>query len=331
VHDLRRGGTNRVAVFRAAQKNKSREGLMNLQTLIGSTELIEVADIGAAVINEVPTYKKLLDEGIAHLHAFDGDSRQSEQIRSTYAGRVTVYPDFLSDGTEKTLHIAAPESGMTSLLKPNAAVLKFLNGFDRIGNIVDTQKVATKRLDDVAQLPEIDFLKMDIQGSELTVMQNGLRKLNKCGVIQLEVPYLCLYEAQPSFGEIDVWMRAQGFQPHRFIDTKRWSIAPTVFENNDRVPGNQLLEADIVYVRDPLALNKLDVTQLKKMALVAHYCLASIDLCNHILGELVARNAVDRNVRSAYTNLINEANGKPPVPGSAIPLSNIGRSRLPWY
>ena len=49
---------------------------------------IEVADIGAAVINEIPVYKLLLDEGLAYLHAFDGDARQIEKILATYAGKV---------------------------------------------------------------------------------------------------------------------------------------------------------------------------------------------------------------------------------------------------
>ena len=304
---------------------------MSLQTLIGSTEVIQVADIGAAVINETPIYKRLLEEGIAHLNAFDGDERQTERIKSTYAGRVSVFTDFLFDGTEQTLHVAEPESGMTSLFKPDPFVMKFFNGFEVIGKIVETHKIATNRLDDVAELPQIDFLKMDIQGSELTVMQHGLQKLEKCVAVQLEVPFIPLYEAQPSFGDIDVWMRAQGFQPHSFTETKRWSIAPTVFDNNVRVPGNQLMEADIVYVRDLVKLKRLDNSQLKKTALIAHYCLKSIDLCNHALGELVSRGVLDPSVRGSYVALVNEEKSKQVAPSSSIPLSNIGRSKLPWY
>lgn len=278
---------------------------MELETLLGSTELLQVADIGAAVIAETPVYKKLLDQGIAHLNAFDGDARQIEKIRKTYADKVTIFPDFLSDGSEKTVYLASEESGMTSLLKPNLVALKFFNGFDQLGTVLSMQKIHTRRLDDIAEAPAIDFLKLDIQGSELAVMQNGTAKLANCIAIQLEVSYVCLYEEQPAFGEIDMWMRGQGFLPHCFLDVKRWSIAPTVINNDIRIAGNQLLESDIVYVKDPLQLEKLDNVQLKKMALVAHYCFHSVDLCVHILLELVSRGVLEPSVHIAYLDSLN--------------------------
>ena len=81
--------------------------------------------------------------------------------------------------------------------------------------------------------------------------------------MQLEVSYFPLYEDQPSFGEVDVYMRTIGFMPHCFSDVKRWSISPTIFNNNFRVPGNQLLESDIVYVKNPLKLAELSDIQLQ--------------------------------------------------------------------
>jgi hypothetical protein len=47
-------------------------------------------------------------------------------------------------------------------------------------------------------------------------------------------------------GIIDLELRSQGFIPHRFTDVKRWSITPTIRNNDPRLPFNQLLEADIV-------------------------------------------------------------------------------------
>ena len=98
---------------------------------------------------------------------------------------------------------------------------------------------------------------MDIQGSELSVLENGVNKLKDCLAIQLEVSYVCLYENQPTFGEIDIWMRKNGYAPHCFLDVKRWSITPTIRDNNFREPFNQLLESDIIYI-------KMMVSQRKK-------------------------------------------------------------------
>ena len=98
-------------------------------------EALQIMEVGASVINETPIYKALLDQGKAHLHAFEGDPRQIEMIRTTYPHQSSIYNDFLFNGTVQSLHIAKPESGMTSLLKPRLAALQFFNGFERFGHI----------------------------------------------------------------------------------------------------------------------------------------------------------------------------------------------------
>jgi FkbM family methyltransferase len=265
-----------------------------------SSEVIQVMDVGAAAIAEVPIYKNLLDMRIGKLIAFEGDDRQIESIKKEYGEAVSIYKEFLFDGTAQTLYLASGPSGMSSLLKPKIEALKFFNGFEQFGKVECIEQVNTTRLDDIQDLPLIDFLKMDIQGAELTVLKNGIKKLKNCIAVQLEVSYICLYENQPTFGEVDVWMRTQGFVPHCFLDVKRWSITPTIFNNNFRVSGNQLLESDIVYVKDPLALKLLSETQLKKYAAIAHHCLKSYDLCVFILLELEMRMILKENTYVQY-------------------------------
>lgn len=270
---------------------------------------IQVMDVGASAINEVPIYRPLLDAGLGHLNAFEGDARQIEGIKAAFGAAATVYPDFLFDGTEQTLYLADPMSGMTSLFRPDPAALAFFNGFEDFGRIHATERVQTRRLDDVEGLPLLDFVKMDIQGAELTVLKNGTQKLRNCLAIQVEVSYICLYEGQPAFGEVDTWMRAQGYLPHRFLDVKRWSIAPTIFDNNFRVPGNQLLESDVVYIKNPLRLDRLSDSQLTKFATLAHYCLGSVDLCVALLLELERRTAVEPDSHQRYLTSLQQHTG----------------------
>lgn len=277
---------------------------MLIESLIKCNSQINLMDIGASCINETPIYKILIDEGLAHLNAFEGDQRQIEKIKETYGENATVFPHFISDGTEKTLYVASEITGMTSLLKPDPKALKFFNGFEYFGRIEKEERVSTSKLDDVGDLKQIDFLKMDIQGSELDVLKHGTKILQKCVAIQLEISYICLYENQPTFGEIDVWMRKNGFVPHCFVDVKRWSIYPTLNQNNFRLPFNQLLESDIVYVKDPLHLEKFDDEQLKKLALISHFCFGSYDLCTHLLIELESRKSLRAQTHVQYQNLV---------------------------
>lgn len=66
-----------------------------------------------------------------------------------------------------------------------------------------------------------------------------------------------------------MWMRSIGFAPHRFLDIKSWSISPTTRGNDFRQPFNQLLESDIVYVKDMLNIKKPLICPIE-------------DACNHI-------------------------------------------------
>ena len=261
---------------------------------------IEIMDVGAAAINEAPIYSNLIDNKIGNLNAFEGDERQIEKLKLKYKDNIKLFTEFLFDGSDQDLHLATPESGMTSLFKPNEKVLNFFNSFSHFGKISETKKIKTSKLNDIEKLPLIDFAKLDIQGSELTVLKNGNLKLAKCLAIQVEISYVCLYENQPTFGEIDLWMRESGYIPHRFIDIKRWSITPTIFNNNPRVPGNQLLESDIIYIKDPFKVELLQDEQLKKLILLSHYCFKSYDLSVFFILELEKRKILEKDIFKNY-------------------------------
>ena len=49
---------------------------------------------------------------------------------------------------------------------------------------------------------------------------------------------------------------------------------PTVFNNNFRIPGNQLMEADIVYMKDPREVRSFTETQIRKAIALAPSVLA---------------------------------------------------------
>ena len=273
---------------------------MNIIDVVRTASSIQVMDVGASAINEQPVYKVLLDNNLAHLNAFEGDQRQIEGIEKAYGEKATVFKEFLYDGRDATVYLTTPQSGMTSLLQPNPKTLKFFNGFEIFGRVEGTETIRTKRLDDIEGVPNIDFLKMDIQGAELTVMQHGRQRLADCLAVQLEVSFVNLYHGQPSFGEVDIWMRSQGMIPHRFLGIKPWSIAPTVFNNNFRIPGNQLMEADIVYMKDPREVRSFTETQIRKAIALAHFCFGSIDLCVHFILELERRGAVPAETHRGY-------------------------------
>ena len=212
--------------------------ISQLSGLLEFDTAIHVADIGAALLAETPVYAALVQEyPQAQLYSFDGDPRQIAALQAHYGDKATVLEHYVGDGEAHTAYVCEASSGMTSLFKPLPAALGFFNGFDDFGRVLQTETVHTTRLDAIDAIERIDFLKMDIQGSELRVLQHGREKLRECVAIQLEVSFIGLYEGQPTFGDIDHWMRDNGYLPHRFMDVKRWSISPTVRNKNFRIPS----------------------------------------------------------------------------------------------
>jgi len=279
------------------------KNIADLVSLVQINETINIADIGASAIAETPVYKELITKGLGHLFAFDGDERHITKLLKLYGSNATVLNYFLGDGKEHTAYICNEESGMTSLLKPSKKALEFFNGFTQFGEVIKEEKVNTHKLNGISEIDNIHFIKIDVQGSELNVLENGIKKLSDCVAIQLEISFICLYENQPTFGDIDVWMRKQGFAPHSFLDVKRWAIAPTIRDNNFRIPFNQLLEADIVYIKDPLNLEDFLPDQLKMLGVIADNFFKSPDLTVHCLRELISRGEIDKKIVQDYLSL----------------------------
>lgn len=274
---------------------------MNIFNLFDFNEKLQIIDVGAAAINETPIYKNLFDLDLAYLSLFDGDERQLSKIRDTYGHKnVALFNNFLFDGKKHNIYICSSNSGMTSLYKPRKEALEFFNNFSKFGSIHSIEKIKTYRIDDISKLNNIDFLKIDAQGAELEIIKNGKSKLSDCLAIQLEMSFFSLYEDQPSFGEVDIYLRSIGYIPHRFLDVKCWSISPTIFNGNFRTPGNQLLESDLVYIKDPLSKKTLSDIQLQKLAILSHYCFKSVDLCVYLLIEMEKRSLIQNSAHKEY-------------------------------
>jgi len=262
---------------------------MDLTTIVPLSRPIHIADIGASDLGEKPCYVPLLEKNFARLSAFDGDERQKAKLFEKHGEKLHFFCDVIADGLPQTLYLLPPASGMSSILKPDEKRLAFFNGFSSFNKAQQEIAVQSKRLDDFSDLAPIDFLSMDIQGGELMVLKNSYEKMQDCVAIQLEVYFVPLYEAQPSFGEIDTWMRRNGYIPHRFVSIKPWSISPTIRGGQLNIPFNQLMEADMVYIRDPMHFNKLTGEQITQMAYIALYSYDSPDLAVYCLLELERR------------------------------------------
>jgi FkbM family methyltransferase len=261
---------------------------------------IKVADIGAGFFGRPALYQPLLDKGLAEVFAFEPDEREIDNLQRYLGGRAKVICAAVGDGESHTFYVGGRGLGMSSFLEPDMRALSFFNQFPEFGRVEATITLPTRRLDDIRDLPQLDFLKIDVQGFELTIFRNGREKLSSCVAVQTEISFITLYKNQPTFGEVDLELRAQGLIPHRFTDVKQWSIAPTVRNNDPRLPYHQLLEADIVYIRDIVHAGNMSDDQLAKLAAIAHFVYGSPDLAVRCILELENRKVCGRDAVSRY-------------------------------
>lgn len=274
-----------------------------LMGMLSPDHLTIVVDIGANPIDGAPPYKAMLESGICRVIGFEPQPEALEQLRNAATPLETYLPDVVADGENARLHVCSA-SGMTSLLQPDEDQLALFNLFPQLGTVLETRDVSTVRLDDIEAIKDLDFLKIDVQGSELTVFSHGRECLKGAVALQTEVSFVPLYVNQPTFGEVDTILRELDFIPHRFMNMKRWALSPTEFGGNPRYPGNQLLEADIVYVRNFASLPAMPSEKIKHLALLAHYVFGSLDLANRALIELMNRGELEKSVIQAYVESI---------------------------
>jgi len=270
-----------------------------LTEILRPARLTAVVDVGANPIDGDPPYKAMLAAGLCQVTGFEPQAPALARLEQKKGPRERYLPYALADGTERTLHVCELE-GMTSLLVPDPAHLALFNLFPTWGTVKERIPVTTRKLDDIAEVTALDFLKMDVQGAECEVLAHGQAKLADTVVIQTEVSFVPLYKDQPSFGDMDLALRALGFLPHSVTGTKIWPIAPMVVGDQPNRGIRQLLETDMVYVRDFSASENIGVEQWKHLALIAHHCYGSYDLVLKAILTLMQLGAVPADANRRY-------------------------------
>lgn len=285
-----------------------------LAALLRPARLTEVVDIGANPIDGDPPYKGMMLQQLCRVTGFDPHPVAIAELTKRKGPQETYLPYAVGDGDAHALNICRG-IGFASLLQPHAKTLTHFPNFTELGRVIDRLPQQTRRLDDIAEISAVDLLKIDIQGGELSVFRHGRTKLAKAVAIQTEVSFVPLYENQPVFGDIDLELRSLGFIPHSFAAINKKMIAP-MLGPDPAAAINQLVEADVVYVRNFVDAEAMDSEQLKHLALIAHHCYGSFDLALNCIHHLAVRGAISPDGKSQYVALLQTQ--RPKVAGGRL-------------
>jgi FkbM family methyltransferase len=253
---------------------------------------INILDVGAA-LSERPPYQSLVDAGRGRIFGFEPNREACEHLNRAYGSPHRFFRVFVGDGLPAVFH----ETNWVltgSLYEPNSRLLEKFQNLAEVVTPVGAYSVDTTRLDDVAEIDDIDFIKIDVQGSELAVFKNASRALCSALLIQTEVGFVELYKGQPLFADVDAFLRAARFQFHTMNSVTGRAFKPLVAKGDVNSAFRQSLWADALYVRDWMHLDDLSEAKLRNYAILAHDVLQSFDLAHLVLLALDNRTRGDR-------------------------------------
>jgi len=259
--------------------------MWSLLELFPAGTQINILDVGAARVDENPPYQPLMDAGVGCLFAFEPDQQACAGLNEEYGEPHRIFNCFAGDGTQATFH--ETNWGPTgSLYPPNSRLLEKFQNLAEVMTPIATHPVSTRRIDDIAEITDVDLIKIDVQGAELSILKNAMRVLSSTSVVQTEVEFIELYQGQPLFADIDIFLRAQGFQFHTFTGFGSRAFKPLAPQGNINAGFRQYLWTDAIYVRDWMRLEGMSTSRLRNYAIIAHDLLQSYDLAHLVLTAL---------------------------------------------
>jgi len=146
------------------------------------------------------------------IHAFEPIPELVVKLKQQFADRRNVTVHGAAIGAEaKAVSFNVVNNLVSSSVLNPSALNKGIHGEKMdIRQVVEVPQV---RLEDVMQdYREIDLLKLDLQGYELEALKGCGRLLERIKIISTEIEFVALYDGQPLFGDIDVFLRAHGFR-----------------------------------------------------------------------------------------------------------------------
>jgi len=251
-----------------------------LEKLLGHQRLI-IADAGAAY--GLPAHLQML-ASVSLLCLFEPHAQRAEELRRLLGAEARVFQTALSrQGGERTLYVTNVPTG-ASLLRPGSDA-----AFELAEHAyffpVQEERIHTRRLEDVLVedgIARLDFLKADVQGAELEILQGLGASLGRTLLgVELEVGFPGGYIGQPGFGDLDQYLRDLGFELldlrlariHRFVSGSYRHLSEHVFgvHADSSSLSKRVWEADVLYFVKPATLMHAgDVPGIRRLAVL--YC-----------------------------------------------------------
>lgn len=244
-----------------------------------ATPAIGIVDVGAMDVGESEPWSRLLATGAARLTGFEPNAAECATLNARAPENCRYLPHALGDGQTRTLHIGT-EPMTSSLFPPDPEVMQRFHSLWELCAPVGEETFETVRLDDVPEARPADFLKLDVQGAELLVLEGAAATLADTLAIQSEVNFLPLYKGQALFADVDRFVRDHGFSFHTMVGVGSRPYRPLIKDGNPNRGFAQVIWSNALYFRDPSGFADMAEhapDKLLKIAVLAHELYGAFD------------------------------------------------------
>lgn len=209
---------------------------------------IHYCDVGARFGLQDPweSFRKIID-----LTCFEPDIVEYNLLVKDKINNDKIFPYALTNESKEITLNLTKTRGCSSLYKPNLKFLKNYPEVERFG-VEKTVNLEATSLDVLFAkkiIPNIDFIKIDTQGSELNIIKGGENLLSKNILgLEVEVEFQAVYEKQPLFSEIDNYVRNIIGLEIQDLRKTYWKYPVGINIGSQK---GQLISGDALYFRSP--------------------------------------------------------------------------------
>jgi FkbM family methyltransferase len=184
---------------------------------------------------------------------FEPSEKAFEALLRTAPPNATYLNIALGDQSGEATFYNTRGPAVASLYKPNASFLEAFEkdeGFEVLGTGVCRVDTIDHVLTE-AGIERVDFVKLDTQGSELSILRGAAETLDRFVFgVETEVSFNHIYEHQPLFGDVDAFLRRYDYE--LFTLTAQWRQRYAGRGLVDRGRG-QTVWGDALYLKKPAA------------------------------------------------------------------------------
>lgn len=186
---------------------------------------------------------------------FEPDIEEYEKLVAENSESSIIINSALAEKQKSVDFNICQKQQVSSIYKPNKPLLDKYEDSERF-NVQKTISMEANSIDNLLlkeNINEIDFIKIDTQGSELDILKGATNFYTNLIGIEVEVEFIELYHCQPLFSEVNNFIESQGF---KLIDLKRYFWKRK--SKNYSVKKGQLIFGDALYFKDPESIMALE-------------------------------------------------------------------------